>query len=143
MFKANSQNNEDLDRAGRVVLKSAAADAETVEAAATAPFLFTRVRAAIKEERERREESTSWLSLIFVARRAVPVMAIVAILAAVLTVWSVGLNLSASPSQNDEEALFGPAEPGVEQTVLARGNGLSREEVFNIVVDRNYGVNAK
>lgn len=143
MFKANSQNNEDLDRAGRVVLKSAGADAETIEAAATAPFLFTRVRAAIKEERERGEESTSWLSLIFVARRAVPVMAVVAILAAVLTVWSVGLNLSAKPSQSDEEALFGPAEPGVEQTVLVGGNGLSRDEVFNIVVDRNYGVNAK
>jgi len=143
MFKANSQKNEELDRVGRVVLKSAAADAETVESAATSPFLFTRVRAAINEDWGRTEESGSWLSLILVARRAVPVMALVAILAAVLTIWSAGISFSSTPPQLDDEALFGPAEPGVEQTVLARGNGLSREEVFNIVVDRNYEVNGK
>src|ERR1043166_3750407 len=143
MFKANSQKNEDLDRVGRVVLKSAAADAEAVEAAASSPFLFTRVRAAINEDRGHAEESGSWRSLILVARRAVPVMALVAILAAVLTIWSAGISLSSTPAPLDDEALFGPAEPGVEQTVLARGNGLSREEVFNIVVDRNYEVNGK
>jgi len=143
MFKANSQKNEELDRIGRVVLKSAAADAETVEAAAASPFLFTRVRTAINENGGRAEESGSWLSLILVARRAVPVMALVAIFAAILTIWSAGISLSSTPMPLDDEALFGTAEPGVEQTVLARGNGLSREEVFNIVVDRNYEVNGK
>ena len=143
MFKANSQKNEELDRVGRVVLRSASADAQTVEAAATSPFLFTRVRAAINAEGGRGEESGSWLSLILVARRAVPVMALVAILAAVITIWTAGINLSSTPAQTDDEALFGPSEPGVEQTVLAKGSGLSREEVFNIVVDRNYEVNAK
>ena len=142
MFKANSQKNEELDRAGRLVLKAASADAETVEAAATAPFLFTRVRAAISEG-QRGEEPASWLSLILVARKVIPVMALVAILAAVITIWSAGISFSSTPAQVDDEALFGTADPGVEQTVLARGNGLSRDEVFNIVVDRNYGVNAK
>ena len=143
MFKANSQRNQELDRVGRVLLKSAAADAETVEAAATSPFLFTRLRSAMNEDRGRREESGSWLSLILVARRAVPVMALVAILAAVITIWSAGINLTSTPAQLDDEALFGANDPGVEQTVLTSRNGLSRDEVFNIVVDRNYGVNAK
>jgi len=143
MFKANSHKTEELDRIGRVVLKAASADAETIEAAAASPFLFTRVRAAISGAHGRDEESGSWLSLILVARRAVPLMALVAILAAVITIWSAGINFSSTPAQLDDEALFGPAEPGVEQTVLAKGNGLSRDEVFNIVVDRNYGVNAK
>jgi len=143
MFKANSQRNEELDRVARVVLKSASADAATVEAAATSPFLFTRVRAAISEDAGRAEESGSWLSLILVARRAVPVMALVAIMAAVITIWSAGFSFSSTPAQLDDEALFGPAEPGVEQTVLAKGSGLSREEVLNIVVDRNYEVNSK
>ena len=142
MFKANSQKDEELDRIGRLILKSAAADEETIESAATSPFLFTRVRAGIGE-RGRAEESGSWLSLILVARRAIPVMALVAIVAAVITMWSVGISLSSTPAQMDDEALFGPSEPGVEQAVLARGNGLSRDEVFNIVVDRNYGVSAK
>ena len=143
MFKANSQRNEELDRVARVVLKSASAAAATVEAAATSPFLFTRVRAAISEDAGRAEESGSWLSLILVARRAVPVMALVAIMAAVITIWSAGFSFSSTPAQLDDEALFGPAEPGVEQTVLAKGSGLSREEVLNIVVDRNYEVNGK
>jgi len=143
MFKANSRKNEELDRIGRMVLKSAAADAETVEAAATSPFLFTRVRAAINEDGGRGEESGSWLSLILVARRAVPVMTLVAILAAVLTIWSAGISFSSTPPQLDDEALFGASDPGVEQAVLASRNGLSRDEVFNIVVDRNYEVNGK
>jgi hypothetical protein len=143
MFKANSQKNEELDQVGRVVLKSAAADAETVEAAATSSFLFTRVRAAINENGGRAEEAGSFLSLIMVARRAVPVMALVAILAAVLTIWSAGISFSSTPPQLDDEALFGASDPGVEQAVLASRNGLSRDEVFNIVVDRNYEVNGK
>src|SRR5438067_2418339 len=113
MFKANSQENEALDRAGRMVLKAASADAETFEAAATSPFLFTRVRAAIKEQRGRGEESGSWLSLILVARRAVPLMALVAILAAVITIWSAGISFSSTPAQLDDEALFGANDPGV------------------------------
>ena len=75
MFKANRQMNEELDRAGRLVLLAAASNDEEVEAAATPPFLFTRVRAAIAEEQRRREEAGNWLSMLFVARRAVPTRA--------------------------------------------------------------------
>jgi hypothetical protein len=143
MFKANGQRNKELDRAGQLVLRAASASEEDAEAAASSPFLFTRIRATITEERRRREESGSWLSLILVARRAVPVMALVAILAAVLTFWSAQPGVSPGPAPLDEEALFGPPDPGVEQTVLTSRNGLSQDEIFNIVVDRNYGVNAK
>jgi len=143
MFKASTQKNEELDRAGRQVLIAASAGEEDTEAAASSPFLFTRVRAAISDERRRREESGNWLSLILVARRAVPAMALVAILAAVLTFWSARPGVLPTPAPTDEEALFGPPDPGVEQAVLTSRNGLSRDEIFNIVVDRNYGVNAK
>ena len=142
MFKTSRPRNEDLDLIGKVILRSAAAQEEDVEAAASSPFLFTRVRAAIAAEQRLQEESGSWLSLILVARRAVPAMALVAILAAVLTVWSAGPVLSGTQAQADEEGLPILLEPGVEQTVLA-SRGLSRDEVFNIVVDRNYEVKGK
>jgi len=142
MFRVNSQMNEELDRAGRKILKAAVADEKETEEAAAAPFLFTRIRAAIDAERRRLEEAGSWFSLILVARRAIPAMALLAILAAVVTFWPVRFQANPAPAQSDEEVLFGPAEPGVEQTVLA-SKGLSRDEVFNIVVDRNYEVNAK
>jgi len=141
MFESNTHKTEELDRAGKLVLMAAAANESELEAAASSPFLFTRVRAAINEERRRREESSGWVSLIQIAWRAVPAMALVAILAAVLTVWST--QFGASTPQGDDEPLIGALDPGVEQTVLASRNGLSRDEVFNIVLDRNYGANAK
>ena len=142
MFESKPPQTEELDRAGKLILISAAASESEIEAAAASPFLFTRVRSGIDEERRRREESSGWLSLIQVAWRAVPAMGLVAILAAVLTVWSTNFDL-ASPPQAEDEPLIGALDPGVEQAVLASRNGLSRDEVFNIVLDRNYGANAK
>ena len=138
MFESNSPKTEELDRAGKLILMAATASESEVEAAASSPFLFTRVRAGINEERRRREESSGWLSLIQVAWRAVPAMALVAILAAVLTVWTSQSAVVSTP-QTDDEPLIGALDPGVEQTVLTSRNGLSREDVFNIVLDRNYG----
>jgi len=139
MLEKNRQKKEELDRAGRLVLEASVADQSDVEAAASAPFLFTRIRAGITAE-QRQPDDSGWLPLIVVARRVIPAMALMALLAAVLTFWPFNNSRSLTA---DEEVLFGPAEPGVEQTVLASRNGLSRDEVFNIVVDRNYGVNAK
>jgi hypothetical protein len=142
MFKKNRQRNEELDRLGKTVLRFAAASEEDTEAAASSPFLFTRVRAAIAAEQRLQEESGSWLSMILVARRAVPAMALVATLAAILTVWSARPAVNGTQAQADEEGLFSLLDPGVEQTVLA-SRGLSRDDVFNIVVDRNYEVKGK
>ena len=144
MFQGNGQSKDELDRVGRLILNSAAAEETEIEAAATSPFVFTRIRAAITEQRSSEAQGGNWLSLILVARRAVPAMALVAILAAILTIWPAMFGGSTTPAQAaDEEVLFGPSEPGVEQAVLASRNGLSRDEVFNIVVDRSYEVNGK
>jgi len=115
----NRQTNEQLDRAGRLILLSATGSEAETEAAATSPFVFTRTRAAIAEEERRRDEAVGWLSMFLVARRAVPAMALVAVLAAILTVWSAQLSAPSAPVQSDEEALFGTPAAGVEQTVLA------------------------
>jgi hypothetical protein len=140
MLKSDPLRDKQLDRAGKLVLKAATASEIDVEAAATSPFLFTRVRASIAEEKRQREDAGGWVSLIRIAWRAVPAMALVALLAAVLTVWS---TQSAVVTQTDDEPLIGALDPGVEQTVLTSRNGLTRDEVFNIVVDRNYGANGK
>lgn len=140
---ANRQTNEQLDRAGRLVLLIATGSEAETEAAASSPFVFTRTRAAIAEEKRRRDETGGWLSIFLVARSAVPAMALIAVLAAILTVWSAQLSAPSAPVQSDEEALFDTPAAGVEQTVLASRNGPSKDEVFNIVVDRNYGEGAK
>lgn len=135
MFRANRQNREQSDRAGRLVLLAAAQNDDEVEAAASSPFLYSRLRARIAEER-RREPAGSWGSLLFVARRAIPAMAMVAILAAILTVWTMQSSAPAPGYGLEDEALMDTRDPGVEQTVLIR-NSLTRDEVFSIVVERN------
>jgi len=142
MLNSNSPRNEELDRIGKLVLKAATASETDIEAAASSPFLFTRVRAVINQEQRQSEEGRGWFSLIQVAWRAVPAMALVALLAGVLTLWT--SQTAVTPvAQADDEPLIGALEPGVERTVLASRNGLSRDEVFNIVVDRNYEANSK
>ena len=141
MFRTNNLKTDELDEAGRRVLRAAAASLEETEAAASSPFLLTRVRAAIREEARPREEAGSWLSLIFVARRAVPAMALVTLLAGGLTAWSAFNPPVVQPGVDDEAIVEGPG-PGVEQTVLA-GTTLSQDDVINIVVDRDYGRNGR
>lgn len=135
MSRTNRQN-EEADRAGRIVLLAAARNDDEAEAAASSPFLYTRLRARIAAEERRRAEAGNWLSLLFVARRAIPAMALIAVLAAILTVWSMPPTAPATSFGLEEEALTDTRDPGVEQTILAR-NLLSRDEVFSLVVERN------
>ena len=133
-FKARSRETSALSTSLRA---ATASDAET-ETAANAPFLFTRIRARIAEERRRREEAGGWQSLPLVAWRAVPLMAIVALLTAVLTMWTAQPSTPATGFGIYEEALSDTNDPGVEQTILSRNN-LSHDEIFSIVLDRNDG----
>lgn len=142
MFKANRQIEERLDRAGRVVLLAAARNDDEIEAATSSPYLFTRLRAAIAEEERRRDESGGWLPLFFVARRAIPAMALIAVLSAILMIWSMQTSAPAGWYRLDDEALSDTRDPGVEQTILSR-NALSRDEVLGIVVDTTGGRSSK
>lgn len=136
MLTKKHQENEELDRLGGLVLRAAAQAETETDAIADSPFLFTRVRARIEEEQRRRDEAGGWLSLLFVARRAVPAMALIAFLAAVLTFWSSQPSGPSVWNRLDDEALSDTRDPGVEQTILSR-NSLSRDEVLSIVVDRS------
>ena len=130
----NRQQNESLDRLGQVVLRSAAQNDEASQAASDAPFLYTRVRARIADEMRR--ESGIWSSLFLIARRAVPAMALIALLAATFMFWASRSTVSPGWNRLDDEALADTGNPGVEQTVLSRNN-LSNEDIFNIVLEHN------
>jgi len=120
MFKRNSQNDEHLDRAGNLVLRTAAADEQEIEKAAASPFLFTRVRARIAEQL-RENEGGGWQSLPLIAWRAIPAMALVASLAGGLMLWS-GRSGNSPGAANTpvgfgvyEEALADSNDPGVDR----------------------------
>ena len=147
MFKRNSENDEHLDRAGKVVLHAGAANEQEIERAAESPFLFTRIRARISEQL-RENESGGWQSLPLIAWRAIPAMALVASITGGLMLWS-GQSANAPGAANIpvgfgmyEDALTDTNDPGVEQTVLSRNN-LSHEDVFDMVIERGAVENKK
>ena len=142
MFREKRQIEEQLDRAGRLTLLAAARNDEETEAAASAPFLYTRLRSAIAEEQRRRDEAGNWLPLLFVSRRAIPAMALIAVFSAILMLWSMPASTPAAWYRLDDEALSDTRDPGVEQTILSR-NALSRDEVLGIVVDTTGGRSTK
>src|SRR5947209_2402928 len=70
-----------LECLGRTVVRAYASNDEEAEAAARSPFAYARLRARIHSEAARREEGDGWLAVLGVVWRAVPAMALVAVLA--------------------------------------------------------------
>lgn len=143
MFKRQERQAEDerLDHVGRALLR-AAADEEAAERAASAPFLYARVRARISAEQAQATGTgeESWLALLSISRRAVPALSGVAALALALTLWLAGVGTATSahvPMPLSDEALAEARDAGVEQAVLIGSQNLSRDDVLDIVVARD------
>lgn len=134
MFRRSerAQAAERLNRLGRAVLRAGAGDEQTIEAVASSGFLYARVRARIAAERERRELGESWMSLLAVARRAVPAMALSAV-AAFGVFWFGGAGVTSGQVSGDE-VLFAANETGVGQILFAERDALSNGEVFETIV---------
>lgn len=133
MLKRNEDHrlNERLDQLGRDIARASAAN--EAEDASSSPFLYTRVRSRIAEERKRREAGESWLTMLGVVWRTVPAMALVAVFALVLFL-SAGQSARSSSGFSDE-ALLGARDAGVEQVVFADRPPLSRDEVLATIWD--------
>ncbi|MDT7603372.1 MAG: hypothetical protein QOF61_1369 [Acidobacteriota bacterium] len=135
--EAHKISDERLDRMGRLVVRSAASSAEEeADAVAASPFLYTRIAARI-EERRRKRQDEGWLTLLAVAWRAVPVMAIVAAIASALLLWVGVSGATSATNQLGFEALSDTRGTGVVSTVLSDNSQLSHDDVLQIVVNRD------
>jgi anti-sigma-K factor RskA len=124
-----------LDAVGRELLRASAADADELEAAASSPFLYARVRARVAAERARREESDDWRAALRIVRRAVPTVAVVAALALALFISAlVGTTPSAGRDYGDE-TLLGERDTGVEHVVFVEMGSLTSDEVLATIID--------
>jgi hypothetical protein len=133
--KAYDITDERLDPIARALVREAAGGADAAAAVAASPFLYTRIAARI-EERRRAQNDEGWLTLLAVAWRAVPVMAVVAMFAAALLFWIGVSGATASSSQAGYEALSDTRGSGLVTTVLAGRDQLSHDDVLDIVVAR-------
>lgn len=125
--------NERLDRLGRKLIRASADNEEVGEAVASSPFLYTRLRARIDAERVRREEGARWRAFFGVVWRAVPAMALVALLAFVLFL---SVSFTRSAGSYSDEALLGAPDAGVERVVFAGDRQpLSSDDVLATILN--------
>jgi hypothetical protein len=133
--KRDSGADERLDLLVREVLLASATNEDEAEAVAASPFLYARLRSRIKAERERRDEGEGWLSLLGVVWRAVPAMAMVAVMAFVVF-WSTSMGMRGAGNLS-VESLLGTRETGMEQVVFADRQPLSSDEVLATIMSED------
>jgi hypothetical protein len=126
------ESNERLDRIGRRVVRAASRNDAEAEAVASSPFLYTRMRARINAERERRETTERWLDFSVLMRRAVLLMSLVAVLS--LGVFFFARVRTEERRSFSDEAFFGARSAGVERVVFADRGPLSNDEVLATIM---------
>ncbi|HEX8421830.1 MAG TPA: hypothetical protein VF634_00365 [Pyrinomonadaceae bacterium] len=129
---------EELERLGRAVVRASAANEAEAEAVAASPFLYTRLRARIEAEQERRAGGAeTWRTLLGVVWRSVPAMALVALFAFVLFWTSNFGNPSVSPGVLSDEALMDTRDAGIESVVFAERRPLSSDDVLATILQED------
>lgn len=133
--KKSRNSDEQLDRVGRELVRASASHETEAEASASSPFLYTRIRARIAAEQERRAEKESWLAMLGVVWRAVPAMALIAIFALVMFV-SASFNKQPSVASNDY-TILGASNTGVENVVFADSRNMSSDDVLATIMSED------
>ena len=123
----NRQQEAQLDRLGRELVRAAAASEEEREAAAAAPFLYARIRARVAEKQRAEAEARDFsFSMFAVMRHAVPLM--------IVTTFVSVLLLFAGTNPPDEPAMETLAT-NLDRIVLDEDNlPLSSDEVLSTII---------
>ena len=131
--KDRLESDERLDGLGCALLRASAASSEAeADAVASSPFLYTRLRARIASERERREATASWLALFLLMRRVVLAMSLVAVVS--LSVFFFAKVRAKSVLGFSDEAFFDARSAGVERVLFADRGPLSNDEVLATIM---------
>lgn len=130
--KSSRKSDEHLDLLGREIIRASASNEAEAERASASPFLYARLRSRIAAETERREEGESWFTMLRVVWRAVPAMALVAILA--ITLFLSASFSSRSGNTISYDALLGERGNEVENVVFADTRNISNDDVLSTVM---------
>lgn len=133
--KRDRRSQEQLDHVGREIVRASAMNEAEGEQVAASPFLYTRLSSRINAEREQREEGERWGAMLRVIWRAIPAMAMVAILAVTLFLSS---NFSTQTTRvaSVEDLLDGQGAE-VESVVFADNRSLSSDEVLATILNED------
>ena len=126
--KRNRHADEQLDQMGREIVRASALNEAEGERVAASPFLYARLRSRINAEREQREEGERWGAMLRVVWRAIPAMAMVAILAVTLFL-SANFRTQPAAVASVEDVLDAQGAE-VESVVFTDSRSLSSDEVL-------------
>jgi hypothetical protein len=125
-----------LDALGREIVRASAANEDEAKAAASAPFIYARLRSRVAAERARLEEADDWRAALRVVRRAVSTVAVVAALALVLFVSAlVGTTPNSGREYGDDTTLLGERDTGVEHVVFTESSAPTSDEVLATIIE--------
>lgn len=135
--KKTDEANAQLDQLGRALLLNVSASNEAeAETVAASPFAYTRLRARIAAEQERRSAAggETWLTLLGgVGWRSVPAMALVAIFAFILF-WTSGFGTTSPGVLSDEALMDASSDAGIENVMFADRRPLSSDDVLATIL---------
>jgi hypothetical protein len=135
MFGRKKDRPEDarLDRLGRDLLRASAMKPEEADEAASSPFLLARIRAGVAAEQKRRAAPYGPLTLL-AARRAIPVMILIAVVSAVSLLLA-----TAGPGSASFETIAEASACSVttREVVASEGCAMTDEEVLATIVSRD------
>lgn len=93
----NHIDDEKLDRLSDELFRALEASENEINTAAESPFLFRRIRARIESEQRRlAEENNPWLALMTQVKQAIPVFALLAIVALASSLY---VHFNGSPAE--------------------------------------------
>jgi anti-sigma-K factor RskA len=130
------RGDEQLDQVGRELVRASAMNEAEGERVATSPFLYARLSARIKAEREQREEGERWGTMLKIVWRAIPAMAMVAILAVVLFL-SASFNAQPAGVVSLEDLLETQGAGETESVVFADNRSPSNDEVLATILNED------
>lgn len=128
-------DDEQLDRLGKLLINASAMNIKEEESLSNTPFLYTRIRARINEQQEQGEDL--WLSILRLARLAVPAMVLIAVVSA--TSWQLHpvhtqpqLPLTQYSNQHSNQMMLAQNSPSCSLT-NREGCALSNNELLATV----------
>jgi hypothetical protein len=138
----NSKNENDklerLDEIGQELTRASLLSEREIRETVSQPFIYARIRARIAEQgRSGAVENNNWWAGLLTAWRPLAGMAVMAIIAATLFLFSAvaGTNGSLGPAASDDDSLA-IGESGFER-IITDGEPLSNDEVLATIMNQD------
>jgi hypothetical protein len=130
-----------VDSLSREIARQSAENRVEAERVLASPYLFAKVRSRIESRAGTLADRDSWITTLGVFWRAVPSMALVAVIALILFLSS-ALRPEVRAGLSDDSVL-GERDPGITAAIFADSRSMTNDDVLETILDRDDQEGAK